>query len=125
LEKIATISTNQGSTVFDEALLTQAERRLERIINRAIDINLHLLRATNSPPPNDYTESFRKLGELQIIPQQLANDLAPCAGTRNVLIHAYDDVREEEFFSAIDNAKKLFPEYITTVENYLASNSTQ
>lgn len=120
LEKLRALAgDNLRALLCEEDRLTNAERRLERMINRAIDINLHFIRASGALPPNDYTESFRRLGELNIITPELAQDLAPAAGARNILIHAYDDVDMEEFLSSVEDALRLFPHYLARIEHYL------
>ncbi|MEK7825780.1 MAG: HepT-like ribonuclease domain-containing protein [Nitrospirota bacterium] len=42
-----------------------AERYLERMIGRMIDINYHLITELDNPPPKDYYESFIILGRLK------------------------------------------------------------
>lgn len=105
----------------DEKSMTLAERRVERIINRAIDINLHLIRSANHPPSEDYTKSFTDLAKLKVLPAKLADSLAPSAGFRNLLIHEYDDVKISPFESAISNTLKYFPDYVKSVEKYISS----
>ena len=43
-----------------------AERLLERIIGRMIDINYHVLTETEQPPPADYYPSFTQLAALGV-----------------------------------------------------------
>src|SRR5688500_3052829 len=49
----------------DEVL---AERYLERMIGRMIDINYHLLTESGAPPPRDYFDSFVALGSAGVLP---------------------------------------------------------
>jgi len=74
---------------FDEVL---AERFLERLIGRMIDINYHRITESGHPPPKDYDESFLHLGRLDILPPDLARRIAACAGLRNWIVHEYDDI---------------------------------
>lgn len=60
-----------------------AERLLQELIEAAIDINSHLIVQTGNATPDDYYESFIKVGELKIISADLAEKLAPSAGLRN------------------------------------------
>lgn len=113
-------ATPPDKIVFDEEKLTIAERRLERMINRAIDINFHLIRALGAPPPDDYTQSFRTLGTLKIIPIKLAHEMAPAAGSRNILIHGYDEIDYSQFISALKDAVRLFPKYVRAIERFVA-----
>jgi len=55
------------------------ERLLERIINRAIDINQHLigeLLPEEMESPKSYKETFLKLAELGIYPKEFAESIA-------------------------------------------------
>ena len=74
---------------FDEVL---AERFLERLIGRMIDINYHRITESGHPPPKDYDESFLHLGRLDILPPDLARRIAACAGLLNWIVHEYDDI---------------------------------
>lgn len=109
--------------VTDEVQCTVAERRLERLINRALDINFHLIRSTGSPPPDDYTQSFLLLGQLKILSAKLAASLAPAAGARNILIHSYDDLDAQRFYSSLQDAVRLFPEYLRAIEKYIETKN--
>src|SRR3989304_8759859 len=66
------------------------ERLLQELIEAAIDINTHIIVQTGSKVPDDYYESFIKMGEIKIISVELAERLAPSAGLRNRLVHEYD-----------------------------------
>lgn len=96
-----------------------SERLLERIVNRAIDINQHLLRAANAPSPDDYTKSFLALATIDVLPAKLAHDIAPAAGARNILVHEYDDLDSVLFYSSLKDAARLFPLYVEHVQAYL------
>lgn len=106
----------------NESLSSLAERRLERVINRAIDINLHLLRSVGAPPPDDYTRSFLDLATVNIIFPELAHDIAPCVGIRNILVHEYDDLDAALFFASLQNAVRLLPQYAKAIESYIESH---
>lgn len=113
----------------DEARATEAERRFERIVHRAIDINFHLIRAAGTPPPSDYTDSFRQLATITVLDPTLAQTLAPIAGARNVLIHEYDDLDAQRFYAALERAVAYMPAYLAAVDRYIeahgeAANST-
>ena len=66
--------------------------------------------------PKDYYEIFLILGNLQVLPAEFAAQIAPLAGFRNVLVHAYvsidwDLVHEhlqklEEFYDFETHIKK-------------------
>lgn len=105
--------------VSDDITSTLAERWLERMVNRAVDINFHLIRSTGSPPPDDYTASFLELGKLKILPSKLAHRIAPAAGARNILVHEYDNLDTRKFYSSLKDSVRLFPQYITAIERWM------
>lgn len=106
--------------ISDEEKQTVAERRLERMVSRAIDINFHLIRSSGEPPPDDYTQSFLQLASLKILTPTFAKQIAPAAGARNVLVHEYDDLDAKLFYSSLKSAVKLFPKYVREIEKFLA-----
>ena len=111
--------TSYEQLITDEVASTTVERRLERSINRSIDINLHLIRVNKIPPPDDYTQSFFLLAKHKILSPKLATALAPCVGTRNILVHEYDDLNTAQFYQALQKATQLFPKYVQAIEHYL------
>ena len=89
-----------------------AERLLERMIGRMIDINFHVLTDTGQAPPPDYFQSFVKLGELGALPADFARQIAPCAGLRNRLIHEYDEIDPDKLFAGLQTAVRDIPVYL-------------
>ncbi len=97
---------------FDEVL---AERFLERLIGRMIDINYHLITESGHPPPKDYYESFIHLGSLNILPPDLARRIAACAGLRNRIVHEYDDIDPARVYEGLQAAVRDVPQYLAGI----------
>ncbi|MEE9614978.1 MAG: DUF86 domain-containing protein [Thermodesulfobacteriota bacterium] len=97
-----------------------AERLMQELIEAAIDINTHIIVHTGNNPPEDYYESFIKLGGLGVVPKALAERLAPSAGLRNRLVHEYDAIEDTLVLAAIGTAEELYPEYVKEVEAYIS-----
>jgi uncharacterized protein YutE (UPF0331/DUF86 family) len=100
----------------DEAL---AERYLERMIGRMIDVNYHLLTESGEPPPRDYFESFTALARLGVLPSDFAARLAPCAGLRNRIVHAYDDLDPGRVYDSLAAALSDVPAYLAAVRRFV------
>jgi len=98
------------------------ERLLQELIEAAIDINTYIIVQTGNKVPDDYYESFIKLGELSIISSDLAEKLAPSAGLRNRLVHEYDTLEHSMILDAVRRAEELYPAYIKQIENYISGN---
>jgi uncharacterized protein YutE (UPF0331/DUF86 family) len=96
------------------------ERLLQELIEAAIDINTYIIVQTGNKVPDDYYESFIKLGELNIISADLAEKLAPSAGLRNRLVHEYDTLEHSMVLDAVRRAEELYPAYIKQIENYIS-----
>lgn len=106
------------ASLTDEVL---AERYLERIIGRMIDINYHLITETGSPPPRDYHDSFTLLAPLGILSPAFAARLAACAGLRNRLVHEYDEIDHRKVHEALRDAVRDIPEYLALIHRSLES----
>ena len=96
-----------------------AERHLERIIGRMIDINYHLLTESGQPPPTDYYGSFVQLATVGVLEAGFARRLAASAGLRNRIVHEYDVLDPDRVFEALDRAPTDIPTYLDAVDRYL------
>jgi len=96
-----------------------AERYLERMIGRMIDINYHLLTESGHPPPVDYHGSFSKLADLGVLDREFAARIAPCAGLRNRIVHEYDDLDPSKVFEALQSAVHDIPHYLAKVNEFI------
>ncbi|OGQ52195.1 MAG: hypothetical protein A3J24_12870 [Deltaproteobacteria bacterium RIFCSPLOWO2_02_FULL_53_8] len=100
-----------------------AERLMQELIEAAIDINTHIIVHTGNTSPDDYYESFIRLGELKVISMTLAEKLAPSAGLRNRLVHEYDTLKDSIVLKAIDTAEGLYPQYIKEIDGYITKKA--
>ena len=97
-----------------------AERYLQETIEILCDINAHLLVETRHGAPKDYYESFIKLGEHGFVSSDLAQELAPCSGVRNRIVHEYDRIDSRMIYDSIEKAMQLFPTYIEAIRKSLS-----
>jgi uncharacterized protein YutE (UPF0331/DUF86 family) len=95
------------------------ERLMQELIEAAIDINIHIITQLGHAAPDDYYQSFIKLGETEVLPMSLARQLAPSAGLRNRLVHEYDEIDDAVVLQAVANSQQQYPLYIKAVEDYL------
>ena len=96
-----------------------AERYLERIIGRMIDINYHIIVERAFPPPKDYYASFIQLGKLKILPVKLAEKLSKSAGLRNRLAHEYNGIDEKKVYQAVKECFADIPKYLKLIEKFI------
>ncbi len=97
-----------------------AERYLERVIGRMIDINYHLLTEAGHPPPADYYDSFVELGRLGILDHDFAGRIAACAGLRNRIVHEYNELDPRKVHEALQAALHDIPVYLRRVDEHVA-----
>ncbi len=101
---------------IDEVL---AERYLERVIGRMIDINYHLITESGNPPPRDYYESFLELVKLQILPGEFARQAAACAGLRNRIVHEYEEIEPTKVYEGLQAAARDIPQYLSHIVEFV------
>jgi uncharacterized protein YutE (UPF0331/DUF86 family) len=98
-----------------------AERYLERIIGRMIDINYHILSEEESEIPTDFYSSFVNMGKKKYLPSKLAETMADSAGLRNRLAHEYDEIDPKKVFQAMEACLKDVPKYLKSIIKSLDS----
>jgi uncharacterized protein YutE (UPF0331/DUF86 family) len=102
-----------------------AERLLERIVGRMIDVNYHLLIETDHPPPADYYASFTQLTALGVYDMEFGRRIAACTGLRNRIVHEYDEVDPNTVHEALSTAIQQVPAYLRAVEAFVQKVSRQ
>lgn len=96
-----------------------AERLIQEAIEAGLDINAHLIAETGGEVPDDYYGGFVKLGDLGIVPPDLARSLAPSAVLRNRLVHEYEAIDDAKVLASIGALLDLYPRYMQAVEAHL------
>lgn len=96
-----------------------AERLLERLIGRMIDVNYHLVVESGEPPPRDYHASFAALGKLGVLPEDFARSISAAAGLRNRIVHEYEEIDPGRVYEALGRALEDVPRYVRCVTSYL------
>lgn len=100
------------------------ERIMERLINRALDINQHLiaeLAELGTEPPLDYKETFLKLSDFGIYDQNFAENISRSVGTRNKLAHEYDKIDKMQVYTSIHDCLEDYTKYCGYIMNFLKS----
>ena len=124
LEEIARLADRSREDYLrDLHAQVRAERYVERVIGRMIDINFHLITTGGGPPPKDYYQSFMELGRLGILPAELARVLAASTGLRNRIAHEYEDIDHARVHEGLNSATRDLPAYLRHVQAYLDAQS--
>jgi len=64
------------------------ERGLQLCVQNVLDVATHIVAAAGRDVV-DYTSAIEQLGQIGVIPLDLATSLRPLAGFRNALVHGY------------------------------------
>lgn len=115
---------SHDALVGDPLSLATVERLLERIVMRAVDVNQHLVvaLATGHEAKTTrltYRETFVRLAELDVLPDDLAVEIARSAGLRNVLVHDYNDADRHVVHAAIRLCLEQYPRYVEHVTAFI------
>ena len=103
------------------------ERFLERVVNRAVDINNHLineLAKRDTKTPVRYRETFLVLADMGVYSQDFAEQIAKSAGTRNMLVHEYDEIDPEQVYHSIDDCLRDYTQYCQSILDFIAKNES-
>jgi uncharacterized protein YutE (UPF0331/DUF86 family) len=92
-----------------------AERYLERVIGRMIDINFHILAEEENKMPTDFYNSFIEMGEKKYLSLSFAKKMANSAGLRNRLAHEYDEIDAKKVFAAVKTSLTDIPKYLRSI----------
>lgn len=95
------------------------EKTLINIIQAAVDINNYILVKSAKIASADNYDSFVKMGEQGIIPQEFVDKIAPSAGLRSRLVHEYDRVDDAIVHASLADALDQFPRFIEYIVEFL------
>ncbi len=101
------------------------ERLLERIIMRAIDMNEHIiseLATENIKIPKTYKDTFLRLADFNICPKDFVEGISKSVGTRNILVHEYDEIDYSKIYSSITDCLKDYHQYCEYILEFLEKN---
>ncbi|MDQ3305350.1 MAG: DUF86 domain-containing protein [Actinomycetota bacterium] len=97
------------------------ERFVQVLVDLAADVNTHLAVAQLGQAPVTTGDSFIQAAALGAIPLELAQEMAPAAGLRNLLVHRYGDINLDLLTQALPEILEHFSAYVTHVAHWLAN----
>lgn len=111
LKKLEPFKAKKKAELLKEPYLQDIiERNLEVSAQAVIDIANRIISIEGLEKPRDYYEAIIRLGKSDILPQNFAQNLAPIAGFRNILVHDYMDINWDEVYNnllQIDDISKF------------------
>lgn len=103
----------------DRIVRHAVERILTQLVDLAVSVNGHISAAVSGNAPGTYRESYHAAAKAGAITPQLAAELAPSAGLRNILTHEYVAVDLSILAGAVPMARRLYKEYVRQVAAFL------
>ncbi|ADQ05584.1 protein of unknown function DUF86 [Caldicellulosiruptor owensensis OL] len=96
---------------------------LQRAIEAAIDIAIHLCAVFKFGVPQSSREAFDLLEEKNIVSKELAKRLKAMVGFRNIVVHDYQAINLEILKNIIEKNLSDFLEFKDAVLNFLQKRS--
>lgn len=100
------------------------ERILILLVDLAYTVNGHVGAAVVGEAPETYAASFALAAKAGLIDEELAARLAPSAGMRSILVHAYLEVDQRIVAAAIPRALADYAEYVRQAARWLAGRES-
>ncbi len=107
----------------DPYLQDIVERNLEVAAQACIDIANRIISLEQLEKPQDYYEALLRLGEAGVLPREFAQQLAPLAGFRNILVHEYLDIDWDEVYANLQELGDLY-RFMDHVKEWLDRRSS-
>jgi uncharacterized protein YutE (UPF0331/DUF86 family) len=108
LARLKTLSTKSRNDFDEDSFLRDiVERNLEVAVQCCIDVSHRIIALEKARKPADYYEAISLMGELGVLPVDLARRLAPIAGFRNILAHEYLSIDWDKVYNHLQNLDGL------------------
>ena len=95
------------------------ERLLQLLIEASVDLAALLVKELELGVPSGEEDIFARLEKSGVISKKTSGNLRQMKRFRNVLIHKYEDIDDEEVFNNIRDNLKDFDMFIREAKNFL------
>ena len=96
---------------------------IERYFQLACEVVIDIANLLNAEfrfrPANDAKESIIILGEEGVLKKEFANQFAPMAGFRNILVHDYEKIDREIVYQKLKENLKNFKDFHKEILHFL------
>ncbi|MFQ6065308.1 MAG: DUF86 domain-containing protein [Candidatus Bathyarchaeia archaeon] len=86
-----------------------------QLVEATASVCIHVLSRAFEEVAEAYPHCFVRLAERRVIPRALAERLASAARLRNLLVHRYWEIDDQEVYRAIKGGLKDFEEFVKQV----------
>jgi len=119
--KTKIIAVSQEAFLTDEMLQEFAFARLYKMTQDVIDLAALLIALEGRIPPPEGPERLEVLGEMRLIPSELASRLVRMARFRNVLAHIYEELDLVRLYRFASEEIRDIDAFVEAVKAYLVS----
>jgi len=95
---------------------------LIQLVEAASSICMHILLGAFDERAEGFPECFVRLGDKGVIPGDLASGLSSAARLRNLLVHRYWVINDEEVYKSVKKGLKDFEVFVAHVREFLERN---
>lgn len=118
--KIEKLLVNEDEKILrDDTILAALERHFQKMVDAAVDINMHLIAESGLKTADDYQGTFSIIAEARMLPVDFALKIAPSVGMRNAIVHQYGDVNKKLMIGYIRNGFSQYVEYVKLIDDFL------
>jgi uncharacterized protein YutE (UPF0331/DUF86 family) len=121
LDRLGPVDAGRFAREYGTQLIV--ERVVSQLVDLAAGINAHVLAAETGAVPADVRRSFAAAAAAGLIREDLAAELAPSAGLRDVLVHAYLDLDVARLVAAVPLATEQYGEYVRQVARWVTDRA--
>jgi len=101
----------------NDVVASASERYFQIVVDAIVDCNQILIEQNNLEVSETYFNTFGILARTEIFPAELLEKLAYCVGTRNALVHRYENIQIKREYDDIKNFIPLFLEYLKIISD--------
>lgn len=112
-KRVTSLSEYQASSDAKDIV----ERNLQVAIEACLDIGKIVIVQKKLREPKDNKGVFLVLAECGIVSKETAAFLIPMAGTRNVLVHGYDKIEDEQIYAVLKKRLNDFTRYLQEIRD--------
>ena len=94
------------------------ENLVRKLVSATIYIASRIIALEGGSRPGSYAEYFEELNSRGVIGEDLSDDLVEMARFRNLIVHRYGEIDEEEMEDIIENDLQDIREFVKQVTNY-------
>ena len=96
---------------------TASERYFQLVVDAIVDCNQILIEMNNLELSDTYFHTFGNLIGKSIFPDDLLESLSYCIGTRNAIIHKYENIQLKREYEDMKKFLPLFTQYLKIISD--------